>query len=57
MKSKEPVAILAKPNRRATEDRKATISKKEKEQLQNQLQQRTRVRRDRENGRRVNCFK
>jgi len=53
----EAVRRLAKPNRRAAEDRKVEITPKDKKQLKLQLDERTRVRRRRENGRRANCFK
>ena len=49
---KEVVAMLAKPNRRAKEDRKVIITTKDKEHLQRQLEVRTKERRRRENGRR-----
>lgn len=52
----EAIEMLAKPNRRAKEER-VMITPKDKQQLKLQLRERGRIRRDRENGRRVNCFK
>ncbi len=53
----EVISLLAKRNRVKKSERKPLITPKEKTQLQSQLEQRSKIRRSRENGRRANCFK
>lgn len=50
------VEKLAKRNRVEKNDRQV-ITPKDKESLRIQLKERMQIRRNRENGRRVNCFK
>jgi hypothetical protein len=50
------IALLAKRNRVEKSDRQV-ITPKDKESLRTQLKERMQIRRIRENGRRVNCFK
>jgi hypothetical protein len=56
MRFEMEIALLAKRNRVEKSDRQV-ITPKDKESLRTQLKERMQIRRDRENGRRINYFK